>query len=84
MITKCFNPACQAPFDYRAGRLVRFSGKNQKGGQEENLPHIEHFWLCAECSTRYKFEYKAGMPVELVVDQKVISKERRYYLAMSA
>lgn len=84
MITKCFNPACQAPFDYRAGRLVRFSRKDQKGSGAENSRFIEHFWLCGECSILYRFEYKAGMPVELRRDERFIPKEQHSYMVTYA
>jgi hypothetical protein len=85
MITKCFNPACQAPFDYRAGRLVRFSSKtNVKSSKEESRPFIEHFWLCGGCSTRYKFECKTGMSVELIRDETAIRREEPAYLVTYA
>ena len=84
MITKCFNPACQAPFDYRAGRLVRFSRKNQKNSQQQNYACIEHFWLCGDCSALYKFECKAGMPVELIRDEKIIRREEPSYFVTYA
>jgi len=84
MITKCFNPACQAPFDYRSGRLVRFSGKNQKSNGAENHSCIEHFWLCGDCSTLYTFECKAGTPVELRRQEKVIRREEHHYLVTYA
>jgi hypothetical protein len=84
MITKCFNPACQAPFDYRAGRLVRFSSKDQKSSGEENHLCIEHFWLCGDCSALYKFEYKAGMLVELKPHENVIRREEPAYLVTYA
>jgi hypothetical protein len=83
MITKCFNPACQAPFDYREGRLVRFSSKNQTS-EAEKYSSIEHFWLCGDCSALYKFECKAGMPVKLIVDEKIIRKEEPAYLVTYA
>jgi hypothetical protein len=84
MITKCFNPDCQAPFDHRAGRLVRFSRKNAQDSQGENRLFIEHFWLCGDCSTLYKFECKAGMPVELIREEKAIRREEPAYLVTYA
>jgi hypothetical protein len=84
MITKCFNPACQAPFDYRAGRLVRFSRKDLNRDSRESRTFIEHFWLCAECTELYKFESKAGMPVELIRAEKSVPKENPAYLVSVA
>jgi hypothetical protein len=84
MITKCFNPACQAPFDYRAGRLVRFSSKNQSSSEKEKHSGIEHFWLCGGCATLYKFECKAGMPVKLIADVKVARPEEPAYMVTYA
>jgi len=65
MITKCFNAACYTPFDYRAGRLVRFSRRNASDDQKEDGTFIEHFWLCEVCAELYEFDCEPGMPVGL-------------------
>jgi hypothetical protein len=75
MITKCFNPACQTPFDYRVGRLVRFSSKRTKEGNSENHPPIQHCWLCGTCSEHFTFEFKAGMQVEIKLHPQVLPKK---------
>jgi hypothetical protein len=84
MITKCFNPSCQASFDYRAGRLVRFSRKDSNHDGHGTRTFIEHFWLCAGCAELYKFESKAGMPVELIRDEKFSPKESPAYMVTMA
>lgn len=60
MITKCFNPACHAPFDFRAGRLVRFCIKHAAEGNSEQTSFIQHCWLCSSCSNHFTFEFKEG------------------------
>jgi len=61
MITKCFNPKCQAAFDYREGRLVRSSMMLSNSQSAENYPVIEHFWLCASCTAVYVLELDSEM-----------------------
>jgi len=63
MITKCFNPKCQAAFDYREGRLVRSSMMLSNGQSAGNYPVIEHFWLCASCTATYVLELDSKMNV---------------------
>ena len=80
MITKCFNPACQTPFDHRAGRLVRFSRKTSNNNYEECRQYIEHFWLCGTCTDLFIFECDEGMPVGLMRREQVIPKGNLPYL----
>jgi hypothetical protein len=84
MITKCFNPACQAPFDHRAGRLVRFSTTNANNNGPGSQPFIQHFWICGPCAKLYRFECKSGMPVELIQFEKAIPKEDPSFLLFVA
>jgi hypothetical protein len=53
----CANARCAAPFDYRKGRLFRFSYglKNVEPGTSHA---VVHFWLCAKCSKVYTLEYR--------------------------
>jgi hypothetical protein len=62
---KCFNPDCGLLFDYREGRLIRFSSANSMSPAEQ--PSVEHFWLCGKCSERYVFAHErgAGMKIRL-------------------
>ena len=64
MLIKCCNPKCEAPFDYREGRLIRFSGNSANGKTLENHPLIRHFWLCGKCAGLYVFEYESGITVK--------------------
>jgi len=84
MITKCFNPACHTPFDYRAGRLVRFSRKSTSHNNQEGHACIEHFWLCGVCIQLYTFECEAGMPVGLKRCEHVVPRENFPYLVSAA
>jgi hypothetical protein len=84
MITKCFNPACQTPFNYRAGRLVRFARKSSNNSHKESHQFIEHFWLCSSCAGLYKFECEEGMPVGLMRRAQLGSKTNISYLVSVA
>lgn len=63
MLSKCLNPDCKAPFNYREGRLVRFSASPIDESIPSDPEYIVHFWLCGACSEHYVFEFdpKAGM-----------------------
>jgi hypothetical protein len=67
MFAKCSNPNCTATFDYREGRLIRFSKPPLDGSGPADDHSVEHFWLCGSCSKFYGFEYErgAGMNVKL-------------------
>jgi hypothetical protein len=43
MLTKCCHPECHAPFDFREGRLIRFSRGISNGQSAESQRLIEHF-----------------------------------------
>jgi hypothetical protein len=60
MISKCSNSGCEAPFDYREGRLVRVSRTplNDQAAVAQRV--IEHFWLCGKCAALYVFAYESG------------------------
>jgi hypothetical protein len=54
LFNRCANGRCAAPFDYRKGRLFRFSRNvKQKSGHA-----VVHFWLCAKCAKVYTLEYR--------------------------
>ena len=57
LFDKCVNGRCAAPFDYRKGRLFRFSYglKNVEPGTGHA---VVHFWLCTGCSKVYTLEYR--------------------------
>ena len=67
MFERCLNPDCGLPFDFREGRLIRFSSTNAKFSGEH--PCVEHFWLGGKCSDRNVFAYErgAGMKITLRV-----------------
>ena len=53
----CANSRCAERFDYRKGRLFRFSyrAKNAEPGASHA---VVHFWLCANCGKVYTLEYR--------------------------
>jgi hypothetical protein len=84
MITKCFNPACQTSFDYRAGRLVRFSRNTSNNNYEDSRQYIEHFWLCGTCADLFTFGCEEGMPVSLMRREQDIAKGNLSYQVFAA
>ena len=54
MISKCANPDCSAPFEFRTGRLVIVRQPNAEASK--NTHSVRHFWLCRSCSKSFKLE----------------------------
>ena len=84
MLMKCCNPKCEAPFDYREGRLIRFSSKPANGKPSENQPLIQHFWLCGKCAELYVFEYESGINVKIKPRHQELSEESLSYFVSAA
>jgi hypothetical protein len=84
MLAKCCNPECEAPFDYRQGRLIRFTSKPVNGKASEKRAMIQHFWLCEKCAGLYVFEYESGMFVKIKLRHQELSEENRSYFISSA
>jgi hypothetical protein len=63
MFSVCANPACQAPFDYRQGRLFRFHKDHPSGEKPPNTHSVQHFWLCGVCCGAHTLEYRDGCGV---------------------
>jgi hypothetical protein len=59
----CANPDCQAPFDYRQGRLFRFPKHHPAGERPPNTYSVQHLWLCGVCCAAYTLEYRNGWGV---------------------
>ncbi len=75
MLSKCCNPECEAPFDYREGRLIRLSRTLPGGEPGENQRKIKHFWLCGKCAALYILEYEAGLNLKEKLRDRVITLE---------
>lgn len=43
MLSKCANPDCGMPFDYRQGQFFRFHKNPEEGGPEANTHSVQHF-----------------------------------------
>ena len=49
MVSNCANPSCETPFRYfRGGKLFVFEPRDRSSSQQ--LPRVEHFWLCECCA----------------------------------
>lgn len=73
---KCCNPECEAPFNYREGRLIRLSKSSTYDKPSANQSSIRHFWLCGKCALLYTFEYDSAMNVKLKRRGEEPSKDR--------
>ena len=70
MLSKCANPGCSTRFRYlRDGRLYQIEVQETPPPTGLHLVDkpaprkVEHFWLCAECSTRMTLAYQRGKGV---------------------
>lgn len=84
MLIKCCNPKCEAPFDYREGRLIRFSSKQTHGKFTEAHPFIQHFWLCGKCAGLFVFESESGITVTIKPRQQELSDEKLSHFVSAA
>ena len=58
MFSRCANPDCGVIFDYRQGQLFRFHKNHAPDEPPANTHSVQHFWLCAACSSQYTLEYR--------------------------
>jgi hypothetical protein len=83
MLARCCNPECEVPFDYREGRLMRFS-RTLPGETSENQRVIQHFWLCGKCTGQYVFEWESGISVKLKPRRQDSPEENVSYFVSAA
>lgn len=76
MITNCCNSECRAPFDFRQGRIIRICKAMPNDCASEIEHPIEHFWLCANCSERYVFEYESRLNLKLKTRVEAASRSK--------
>lgn len=52
MVNNCANPQCGKPLHYlRDGRIFVFNVPGALLGPDgKRTPHVEHYWLCGDCS----------------------------------
>lgn len=70
MVNNCANPQCAKPLHYlREGRIFVFdvpaSGTAFSAG-EKRPRHLEHYWLCGQCSQLFQVEHEVETGVRLV------------------
>jgi hypothetical protein len=75
MISKCSNSECEAPFNYREGRLVRVSRTPLNDQAAANQRVIEHFWLCGKCAAVYVLAYESGENAALKLRHQESSRQ---------
>ncbi len=83
MISFCANPACRIAFDYRQGELYRFHKAHREDEQPPNTHSVQHFWLCAGCSTEFTLVYteERGVLLQDRAEIAVPAKEYRFVAA---
>jgi hypothetical protein len=84
LLTKCANPECATPFDYRQGQFFRFPKNTCDGEQPANLHSVQHFWLCGDCSEIYTLSYWSdrGVVLTQVFARPAGSESRRLIAAV--
>ncbi|HLJ13372.1 MAG TPA: hypothetical protein VKV15_02665 [Bryobacteraceae bacterium] len=65
MLIRCCNPECKAPFDYREGRLIRFSMVQATVKSLDGQPPVQHFWLCGTCAREFVFDANSGASLNI-------------------
>ncbi len=52
MVNNCANPKCNKPLHYlRDGRIFVFEMTGARTGPDgKRLRHLQHYWLCGDCS----------------------------------
>ncbi len=70
MVNNCANPKCAKPLHYlREGRVFVFDMQEDRSGKTNGGKtghHLEHYWLCGECSQLLMVEYESEKGVRLV------------------
>ncbi len=67
MVNNCANPKCNKPLHYlRDGRVFVFEVASARiGADGKRLRHIEHYWLCGDCSPSMIVECAADSGVSV-------------------
>lgn len=83
MFSRCANPDCGKPFDYREGHFFRFHKSYRPGGEPPNTHSVQHLWLCGECSENYTLNYAESHGV-LILPRAELYHELEHYRSVSA
>jgi hypothetical protein len=83
MFSKCANPDCGVPFDYREGHFFRFHKSHLPEIAPPNTHSVQHLWLCGKCSRKYVLEYVDGHGV-VMLHRMDISLELEQVLSVAA
>jgi hypothetical protein len=61
MVNKCANPICGKPLRYlREGRIFVFEVQDDAVGSDgKRTRHMEHYWLCGDCSPALQLDRKS-------------------------
>jgi hypothetical protein len=76
MLSKCANPACDAPFLYmHQGKLFRLEVSTEATATvqaaKKAARHVEFFWLCDRCAAEMRLTYRDGVGVTTIPLAKV-------------
>jgi hypothetical protein len=73
MVNNCANPQCNKPLVYlRDGRIFVFDVPGDILGPEgKRSRHIEHYWLCGDCSPSLQLERNSTEGVKVLPRPRV-------------
>ncbi len=61
MVSKCANPACEAPFRYlHEGRIFSVPSDSAEHSTNAIRRTVERYWLCSTCSDRMTLVLQSG------------------------
>jgi hypothetical protein len=70
MVNHCANPQCSKPLHYlREGQIFAFNVPDPsapQGSTGYSSLHVEHFWLCGDCSMTMQLTRTSGNDIRLL------------------
>ncbi len=71
MVNNCANPKCNKPLHYlRDGRVFVFDVASARTGADgKRLRHLEHYWLCGDCSPSMIVDFVPDMGISIRAKQ---------------
>ena len=75
MVNNCANPQCNKPLHYlRDGRIFVFDVLDEAIGPDgKRSRHMEHYWLCGDCSPALQLERSTTEGVKVLPRARVRS-----------
>lgn len=75
MLSQCSNPGCGKSLLYlRNGRVIRTVKYN------DNVPEVQHYWLCGECYLHCDFVSLGGVVSCIEEKTRLMSSREQYFV----